>query len=177
MNTYLSDPRRLRALALCVGLLLGAVAGTFAPSLSHAASAIKASRAVIKDAQADRPMDVPEATADQLQALNRVLVGSYDCEFGKHIQVTPSQANPGYVSLRFDKQAWLMKPVQSSTGAIRLEDVQGQTLLVQVMTKSMLLDVKGGHRIVDACMADQQRKAEADLQNQPPQAALLDAPR
>ena len=35
-----------------------------------------------------------------------------------------------------------MKPVLSSTGAIRLEDVRGETLMVQIASKSMLLNVK-----------------------------------
>jgi dihydropteroate synthase len=51
-----------------------------------------------------------------------------------------------------------MKPVQSSTGAIRLEDVTGETLLVQISNKSMLLNVKTGHRVVDDCVGSKQRE-------------------
>ena len=42
-----------------------------------------------------------------------------------------------------------MKPVLSSTGAVRLEDTQGRALLVQIAQKSMLMDVKAGRRLVD----------------------------
>ena len=44
-----------------------------------------------------------------------------------------------------------MKPVLSSTGAVRLEDVEPNTLLVQILTKSMLMDQKAGRRLVDGC--------------------------
>ena len=51
-----------------------------------------------------------------------------------------------------------MKPVLSSTGAIRLEDVRGETLMVQIAAKSMLLNVKTGHRIVDDCISPKQHE-------------------
>jgi hypothetical protein len=41
---------------------------------------------------------------------------------------------------------------------VRLEDVKGTTLMVQIANKSMLLDVKGGHRIVDECVSPKQRE-------------------
>ena len=53
-----------------------------------------------------------------------------------------------------------MKPVLSSTGAIRLEDVHGETLMVQIASKSMLLNVKTARRIVDECVSA--RAARAD---------------
>jgi hypothetical protein len=51
-----------------------------------------------------------------------------------------------------------MKPVLSSTGAVRLEDVKGTTLMVQIASKSMLLNVKTGTRLVDECVCPQQRE-------------------
>ena len=60
-----------------------------------------------------------------------------------------------------------MKPVVSSTGAVRLEDVKGNALLIQILTKSMVMDPKAGRRLVDGCVHDVQRAAEADLRNAP----------
>jgi hypothetical protein len=48
--------------------------------------------------------------------------------------------------------------VLSSTGAVRLEDVRGEALMVQIAAKSMLLNVKTGQRIVDACVSPKQRE-------------------
>ena len=55
-----------------------------------------------------------------------------------------------------------MKPVLSSTGAIRLEDVRGETLMVQIASKSMLLNVKTAQRIVDDCVSPKQRELIAE---------------
>jgi len=63
-----------------------------------------------------------------------------------------------YVDVKDGKSDWLMKPVLSTTGAIRLEDVKGETLMVQISSKSMLLNVKTGHRIVDDCISPKQRE-------------------
>jgi hypothetical protein len=41
---------------------------------------------------------------------------------------------------------------------VRLEDVKGETLMVQIASKSMLLNVKTRHRIVDACISPRQRE-------------------
>ena len=51
-----------------------------------------------------------------------------------------------------------MKPVLSSTGAIRLEDVKGETLMVQIASKSLLLNVKTARRVVDDCISPKQRE-------------------
>jgi hypothetical protein len=52
-----------------------------------------------------------------------------------------------------------MKPVRSSTGALRLEEVgNGPMLMVQIPTKSMLMDTVRGRRIVDACVHEMQAK-------------------
>jgi hypothetical protein len=63
-----------------------------------------------------------------------------------------------YVRLTSGKSTWLKKPLLSTTGAVRLEDVKGQALIVQIATKSMLLNAKTGRRIVDECISPAQRE-------------------
>jgi hypothetical protein len=46
-------------------------------------------------------------------------------------------------------------------------DIKGNTLLIQILTKSMVMDRKAGRRLVDGCVHDVQRAAEADLRNSP----------
>ena len=60
------------------------------------------------------------------------------------------------MTVKHGKAEWLMKPVLSSTGAIRLEDVRGETLMVQISTKSMLLNTQTARRIVDECICAKQ---------------------
>jgi hypothetical protein len=101
---------------------------------------------------------VPEASPEQVEAAALVFYGPYDCEFGQRIDVTPNAKNAGYVDVKHGKSTWLMKPVLSSTGAVRLEDTKGQTLVVQIANKSMLMDVKAGRRLVDECISARQRE-------------------
>ena len=171
--------QRTRTLALSTGLMIGMALAALAPQAAHASSAVKASKSVIKGAAqpVEQPLQLAAATPEQMAAQSRVLTGAYNCEFGQHIVVQHNEANPGYVDLSLGKQKWLMKPVLSATGATRLEDVRGRALLVQILTKSMVLDTKTGKRLVDACVHEVQRKAEADLAAQPARASLFDASR
>lgn len=166
--------QRIRTLALSAGMVLGMVAATFGPQLAHAAP-IKQTKAS-KNGLADKFAKLPEATAEQLQAAERVLIGRYECEFSKRISVDRNDTNQGYFNLKFGAKSWVMKPVLSSTGAIRLEDVKGTTLLIQILTKSMVMDVMAGHRMVDGCVHEVQRAAEAELAKQPPRESIFATP-
>jgi hypothetical protein len=106
----------------------------------------------------------PDAGVEQLQAADRVFYGAYECEFNQTLSIAMDSKYPGYVDVKHLKADYLMKPVVSSTGAIRLEDVQGETLMVQIANKSMLLNVKTGHRLVDDCINAKQRELMAAAQ-------------
>jgi len=68
-----------------------------------------------------------------------------------------------------------MKPVLSSTGALRLEDVKGQTMMLQIAYKSMLMDVKVGRRLVDECVHEKQLVAKKAAEGQPTAASMFSA--
>jgi len=108
---------------------------------------------------------LPVADTEQLLAASLALVGAYDCEFKQSLSVTKHQVE-GYVVTTFSSKAYTMKPVRSSTGAIRLEEVgNGPMLMVQIPTKSMLMDTARGRRIVDACVHEMQAKEVATDSN------------
>lgn len=142
------------------------------PNHKAAAALAKAKPAAVVEAVLE------PATAEQVSASERVYYGEYDCDFKQVVQITASERHPSYVELRFAKNNYLMKPVLSSTGAVRLEDVKGHTLMIQIASKSMLMNVKTGTRLVDACVSPSQRvaidaaKAAASAEN-----TLLTAPR
>ena len=160
--------QRIRAVALSFGMMLGVAATTLGPQAVHAAA-----RKAAKQTLVEKIVNLPEATAEQLQAAERVLTGGYECEFGKRVSVDPHDTTKGYFRLKLGKQSWIMKPVLSNTGAVRLEDVKGAALLIQILTKSMLMDPKKGQRMVDGCVHAVQRAAEADLAKQPVRESLL----
>jgi hypothetical protein len=99
------------------------------------------------------------ATPEQIDAAGRVYYGVYECEFKQSIDVAINAQHPAYVDVKYGKAVYLMKPVLSSTGAIRLEDTKGETIVVQIAAKSMLMNVKAGQRMVDGCTTEKQREA------------------
>ncbi len=135
-----------------LGLAVALCAASFASMGQTAAKPAKAPAASKKAAPA--PAAPAAASPEQLAAADRVFYGTYACEFGKSVQVSTLPKFPGYAELRFGKSVYMMKPVASETGAIRLEDVKGETLVVQIAAKSMLLNVKTGQRLLDGCVSD-----------------------
>jgi hypothetical protein len=151
MSTRKILPPALAALAFVVAGVCALPAGAQTTVPAKAPKAVKKAAARVE-------APVPDAGPEQAKAAEMVYYGKYDCEFNQSIDITQSPKHSAYVDLRIGKSDWLMKPVLSSTGAIRLEDVKGETLLVQIAAKSMLLNVKSGHRIVDACVSPRQRE-------------------
>ncbi len=148
------------ALSLLVPTAWAEVQTTRQP-LHKAAAKPAPARASRKPAVLPGPVEPPppaEADAEQLETAGKVYVGVYECEFKQSVVIVPSPKYKGYVDVKHVKSLWLMKPVLSSTGAIRLEDVGGETLMVQITAKSMLLNVRTGQRIVDECISARQRE-------------------
>jgi len=154
---------------------LAAVCLTTTPPLAQAAAEKPAKpvpRGTRPAARKPPVVALPQATPEQMAAADRVFYGHYQCELRQAIDIASDPKHPGYVAVRHGKAAYVMKPVLSSTGAIRLEDVKGATLMVQIAAKSMLLDVKAGRRLVDDCVSPQQREAiEAAARAQAAEAA------
>jgi hypothetical protein len=108
---------------------------------------------------APAPVVLAPADQAQLDAAERTYFGAYECDFKQSIDVGMNPKTPGYVDVKFGKTVYTMKPVLSSTGALRLEDVKGVGLLIQIANKSMLMDTKAGKRLVDDCVHEKQRAA------------------
>ena len=150
---------------LTISLLLGHGA-------AEAALKKKKKKASVRKAVAVVVAPLAVATLDQLQAAQRVLVGRYACEFDRNIDVAHHEKEAGYFRLHLGSQHWVMKPILTSTGTIRLESVTGNTMLMQILTKSMVLDTKAGRRLVDGCVHAAQQEAQDRLQGQPVQSNL-----
>ena len=141
------------------------IACAFASSSVLAADGpVKAGKPAAKSAKAaPAPVfSVPDAQPDQVKAAELVYYGKYECEFQQTVSITQSPKHSAYVDVKHGNKDWLMKPVLSSTGAVRLEDVRGETLMVQIASKSMLLNVKSAQRIVDDCISPKQRELIAE---------------
>jgi hypothetical protein len=147
-------------LAFALGLSFTGLALAQSASAPAGKAAPKAVKKAPAKAAPKAPAEVaPEpATKDQIDAAERVYYGPHECELNQAIDIQIDPKYPAYVDVKHLKSTYVMKPVQSSTGAIRLEDIRGETLLVQIANKSMLLNVKTGHRVVDDCIGSKQRE-------------------
>jgi hypothetical protein len=110
---------------------------------------------------------LPPASDEQRGAAELAHLGNYACEFNQSLSVAPNPAHEAYVDVRFGKRMFTMKPVLSSTGALRLEAVAGDALVIQIPFKSMLLDTRLGKRLVDECVHEKQTLAKLAAEKEP----------
>lgn len=149
------------AAAACLALSAPAMAQTKPPAKAPAKAPPKKA-ALPPPTTAAQRAGLPEADDSQKSASELVHYGKYVCDEKYEIFVEKNKASPAYVDVRYQKSIWVMKPVASATGAVRLEDTKGSTLLVQIPYKSMLLNTRTGQRIVDSCKSEEQIQAFKD---------------
>lgn len=104
----------------------------------------------------------------------RVQTGRVPCELGQVVSILSDSVAPGHFRLELGKLRYRLAPIETTTGAIRLEDKSAGVVWLQLANKSMLLDHRRGRRIADECRsAEQERVAQAMAAR--PQASLLDS--
>jgi len=116
---------------------------------------------------AEEMVALEPASEAQMEAAEQVHYGKYVCDEKFEVFVERNLISKGYVDVRYKKDVWVMRPVSSATGAVRLEDTRGRVLLVQIPFKSMLLNTQTGQRIVDSCQHDVQKDAEREHKPEP----------
>jgi len=151
------------ALALAAALAAGPA---FAQTTKAPAKATKtAKKPAAKAAPVEAPL--PPASDEQKAAASIAHLGDYACEFDQKVSVLAHPKAEGYLDVRHKTSNWVMKPVLSSTGALRLEDVKGRLLMIQIANKSMLMDTQIGQRLVDGCQSAQQREFAKTMDTAP----------
>jgi hypothetical protein len=120
---------------------------------------------------AAKPVDAPLA-AQELSIAERVHVGHLPCELGASIRMTADAHTPGYFDLQGKGYKYRMRPVATSTGAIRLEDEKAGAVWLQLANKSMLMDQKNGRRLADECAHPDQVAVANDMKINPPPALI-----
>lgn len=174
------------AVAAALSLSLGAAQAQSASTAKKPAAAKKApvkkaapKKAVTKKGVPARTAKAVEAhtpvaspsqrlTDNELQIARGIHTGRIQCELGADVTVTADEKNPGFFHVSAGKQNYYMHPVESRTGAIRLEDNRAGAMWLQLGNKSMLMNQKLGQRVADECAAPQQREFAARMKDQPP---------
>jgi hypothetical protein len=106
-------------------------------------------------------------TAAELAIAKRVYVGDIPCELGAKV-VIKARKREGYFLVTHGINRFVMHPVESRTGAIRLEDPVRGALFLQIANKSMLMNQKEGKRLADECQSPEQLKFAEEMKNRPP---------
>jgi len=150
---------------LCAGLAAAPALAADAPAGKPSAkskTAKKAGPAKKAEPKVEAPSEV--LTDSQLAVAQRVFTGRADCEFKQSVEIEPAANTPGHFDVRFGKVVYRMTPEETTTGAVRLHDRRADVVWLQIPVKSMLMDHKNGHRLVDACQHPQQRAAVEALE-------------
>jgi hypothetical protein len=95
----------------------------------------------------------------QLDIAARVLTGRADCEYSQSVEVSQVAQKPGLFMVRFKEMSYFMVPEETTTGAVKLTDAKAGVVWLQIPVKSMLLNTRAGHRLVDRCTLAEQRAA------------------
>jgi len=118
----------------------------------------------------------PVADAKVQEAVaGEVHTGHMVCELGNFVTVTPDPQQPAHFIVQMKKNTYHMSPVETTTGAVRLEDAQAGAMWLQLPHKSMLMNSKLGQRMADECQSEHQTAVAQRMKLDPPP-SLLDAP-
>jgi hypothetical protein len=118
-------------------------------------------------------------TEADLAVAQRVSTGRAQCELGADVTVTADDKKPGFFNVTTKGLKYRMHPVESRTGAIRLEDPRAGAMWLQLGNKSMLMNQKAGLRIADECQTSEQLTFAEEMKKNPPKSLFegSDAPK
>jgi len=103
----------------------------------------------------EEPNPADKLTAAELEIAKRIHTGEIQCELGQKVSIKPMKRE-GYFFVSRGINKFVMHPVESRTGAIRLEDPARGALWLQLANKSMLMSQKEGKRLADDCQSAEQ---------------------
>ena len=135
-------------------------------------------RSALKAVEEVTPIDEDpnvKLSVEDIEMAKRVFVGTIPCELGNSVTITASKSRPGFFAVQTKGSRFSMHPVESRTGAIRLEDPRRGAMWLQLGNKSMLMSQKLGQRLADECMSPEQVTLADELKKNP-RPGLLDAP-
>jgi len=127
----------------------------------------KAAKAVEEVTPISEDPNVTLSEAD-LAVAQRVHTGRIQCELGADVTVTADEKKPGFFTVSTKGARYRMHPVESRTGAIRLEDGRAGAMWLQLGNKSMLMNQKAGLRLADECQAPAQVAFSDEMKKNPP---------
>jgi hypothetical protein len=114
-------------------------------------------------------------TSEDLKVSERVYTGLIKCELGANVDIVADEKKPGFFTLTHASVRYRLHPVESRTGAIRLEDPRQGAMWLQLGNKSMLMSQKQGLRLADECQAAKQMEFAEAMKKDPPKSLFDDS--
>ena len=148
-----------------------------APKKAVAKKPVVRNKATVKKAvEAQTPVQsaTQRLTEGELAIAKGVYTGKIQCELGASISVSEDANNPGFFNVASGKERFYMHPVESRTGAVRLEDARSGAVWLQLGNKSMLMNQRKGERIADGCQTRQQSDVAEAMKHAPKGKGLFD---
>jgi hypothetical protein len=120
--------------------------------------------------EVNTPLEDPDPNVKlseaDLAVAKRVYIGEIPCELGAAVKVTPFRRE-GFFLVSTGRNRFVMHPVESRTGAIRLEDPKNGGMWLQLANKSMLMNQRVGKRLADECASPEQAAVGEELKKNP----------
>ncbi len=122
-----------------------------------------------KVVEANTPIETltTRLTDQELALAQHIHTGKIQCELGADVTVSADEKNPGFFYISTGKRRYYMHPVESRTGALRMEDGRAGAMWLQLGNKSMLMDQRAGQRVADECVTAQQRVVAEQMRANP----------
>ncbi|WP_424192089.1 hypothetical protein ACMYR3_11500 [Ampullimonas aquatilis] len=149
----------LPVLAICSLGLLAACNTTQQPQISQAASAVAAPAAsnvaavtptasalVAIQAAAATPV---ESRTPPIDWTGHPVAGAYKCELGRAFDLKVHDENNAEIV--WMKKKYPLNRVSTSTGAIRMEDQKTGMFMIQIPSKTILMNTKTGSQLANEC--------------------------
>jgi Ni/Co efflux regulator RcnB len=166
----------ITALALAVPLAVQAQTAAKPPLKERTKTAAKKTaqkvvpRRAIKRLEEKKPIsqdtDIALSPSD-LEVAKRIYTGKIPCELGASVTIEADGKKPGFFTLMHAGKRYRLHPVESRTGAIRLEDPRAGAMWLQLGGKSMLMSQKLGQRLADDCKAGKQVEIAEEMRKNP----------
>ncbi|MES2943704.1 MAG: hypothetical protein V4772_12625 [Pseudomonadota bacterium] len=137
-------------------------------------------RSALKAVEEITPIDDDQSikiSAEDLELAKKVYVGTIACELGASVTITADEKRPGFFTVQTKGNRFRMHPVESRTGALRLEDPRGGAMWLQLGNKSMLMSQKLGQRLADECASPSQLTFAEEMKKNPLPGILDAAPK
>ncbi|MES3003234.1 MAG: hypothetical protein V4787_21255 [Pseudomonadota bacterium] len=167
-------------IAVTPALVLAQAAAPAKPAAKPAAAKPKsklapsAQKAVEEVTPIDDDTSIVLSDAD-VEVAKKVYVGDIPCELNGMVKIT-AMKREGMFMVTTKGHRFRMHPVESRTGAIRLEDPQRGAMWLQLGNKSMLMSQKLGQRLADECQSPAQLTYAEELKKNPLPSILESTP-